>query len=102
MRRSVRTAKRCTPPQLGLKKNPIALTVVRLASSKIALATLVNPPSSTTTVVQSATRPAQVEPTATAPLSKVALYSSESLPKVCTVGEGSDTIPALVAWLKAP
>ena len=102
MCRSVRTVILCTLPQLELNKYPIALTVVLLASSKKALATQVNPSFSTTTVVQSATRPAQVEPTATAPLSKVAFFSSESIPKVCTVGEGSDQIPALVAWLKAP
>ena len=102
MRRSVRTAKRCAPPQLGLKKYPMALTVVLLASSKKALATQVNPPFSTTTVVQRAARLAPVKPTATDSLSKVALFFSESIPKVCTVGEGSNQTPALVAWFKAP
>ena len=102
MRRSVKTAKRCAPPKLGLKKYPIALTVVLLASSNIALATQVNPPFSTTTKTKRAALPEPVEPTATDSLSKVALFFSESIPKVCTVGEGSNQTPALVAWFKAP
>ena len=102
MCRSVRTVILCTLPQLELNKYPIALTVVLLASTKIALATQMNAPFSTTTKTKRAARLAHVEPTTTAPLSKVAPISSESLPKVRTVGEGSDQTPALVSWLKAP